>query len=74
MQRRGKFQSDRQDLIRLLSFVDDPRALGRDLRRTEKRWLRDVDSLLDFGDDALGELFGPDELAAATAAYRLILG
>lgn len=57
--RRGKFQSDRQDLIRLLGFVDDPRALGDNLKGSEKRWLRDVDSLLDFGDDALGEALRP---------------
>ncbi len=30
-QRRDKFESDRQDLIRLLSFVDDPRALAKGL-------------------------------------------
>lgn len=72
--RREKFESDRQDLIRLLTFVEDPRALGRELKGTEKKWLRKIDALLEFeSDGSLSELFGPEELAAAAGAYRLLL-
>jgi hypothetical protein len=68
-------ESDRQDLLRLLSFVEDPRALAEGLKATEKRWLREVDELLGFeSDDSLSELFSPEELTAAAGAYRLLLG
>jgi hypothetical protein len=72
--RREKFDSDRQDLIRLLSFVDDPRALaaaGR-LRDTEKAWLRDIESLIAFGDVSLPHAFSPGDIRRATQAYRLL--
>ena len=72
-QRDEKFESDRQDLIRLLGFADDPRALGEELRKTERKWLREVESLLNFADGALAELFGSEELAAAESAYRLLM-
>jgi hypothetical protein len=72
--RREKFESDRQDLIRLLSFVGDPRALGGELRKTEKKWLSRIDGPLGFeSDGSLSELFGSEELAAAAGAYRLLL-
>ncbi len=61
--KRKKFESDRQDLIRLLGFVEDPRALAIDggLKTTEKRWLRRVREPLGFDDPRLLDLF-PDEL------------
>lgn len=71
--RRDKFESDRQDLIRLLSFVEDPRALGKELRKSEKQWLRDVEQLLDVDDRRLDDLFPAGEAAAAGQAYQLLL-
>lgn len=74
-QRRDKFDSDRQDLIRLLSFVDDPRILadkGR-LRGTEKRWLRDIEPVMAFDDAALTGLFSAAEVRRAEQAYRLLI-
>ncbi len=71
--RRDKFESDRQDLIRLLSFVEDPRALGKELRKSEKRWLGDVEQLLDFDDRGLIDLFPTGEIAVAEQAYLLLL-
>jgi hypothetical protein len=72
-QRGEKFESDRQDLIRLLGFVADPRGLAGELKKTEKRWLSEVESLLDLADDGLSDLFEPADLAAATGAYRLLI-
>lgn len=73
--RREKFESDRQDLIRLLSFVEDPRALATEggLKKGERRWLRDIERKLDFSDPSLGEAFPPDALALAVQAYRLFV-
>ncbi len=72
--RQGKHASDRQDLIRLLSLVEDPRALAASdrIKKTEKRWLRDVQSPLDFEDAALTNLFPSAAIANAEQAYRLL--
>src|SRR6478672_11757925 len=39
---RDKFESDRQDLLRLLGFVKNTRALARSegLRKSERKWMR----------------------------------
>lgn len=71
--RRDKFESDRQDLIRLLSFVEDPRALAKDLRKSEQKWLRDVESPLAFDDRGLDDLFPQGEVPLAEQAYRLLV-
>lgn len=72
--RKGKGASDRQDLIRLLSLVEDPRAMavGERIEETEKRWLRDVQGPLDFEDPALTSLFSPAAIASAEQANRLL--
>jgi hypothetical protein len=73
--RRDKFDSDRQDLIRLLSFVDDPRTLaeGEGLRESEKGWLRDIEPLLAFDDATLIDVFPGGEAALAEQTYRLLI-
>jgi hypothetical protein len=71
--RRDKFESDRQDLIRLLGFVEDPRALAAELRGNEKKWLQAVGALLAIDDGALSDLFSVAELSAAEQAYRLLV-
>jgi hypothetical protein len=50
--RKEKFDSDRQDLIRLLTYVEDPRALAREeqLKSSERKWLRNVTTDLNFDD------------------------
>jgi hypothetical protein len=74
--RKEKFASDREDLIRLLSYVADPRALAKDeeLKSSEKRWLRDVEGLLGFSDADLGALFPAAALERAQQAFRLLCG
>jgi hypothetical protein len=71
--RKEKFDSDRQDLIRLLSYVEDPRALARDeqLRATERKWLHKVERLL-FEDVELVALFPPLVFERARQAFRLL--
>lgn len=70
---RDKFESDRQDLIRLLGFVEDPRALAGELKGNEKKWLRNVEELLAWEDSGLADLFTGGDLAAAEGAYRLMI-
>lgn len=74
-ERREMFDSDRQDLIRLLSFVDDPRALANAerLRITEKRWLRDIEPLMALDDPALTDVFPAGDVGRAGQAYRLLI-
>lgn len=73
--RREKFESDRQDVILLLSLVEDPRALATEgaLRRTERKWLRDVEKKLDFSSPVVRSLFPPETLDRAESAYRLLI-
>lgn len=73
-ERQEKFDSDRQDLIRLLSYVKDPRGLARDeqLKSTERRWLRKVERALAFEDASLIALFRPVVLGRAEQAFRLL--
>lgn len=75
-ERKGKFDSDRQDLILLLSLIDDPRTLATDggLRKSEKRWLRDIEEKVDFSDPALQDLFPPAATRRAAQAFRLLIG
>jgi hypothetical protein len=62
--------SQREDLLRLLALVDDPRAIAPELRKTERKWLRTAEERLAFS--------APASLDAATVrrasqAYRLLL-
>ena len=72
--REEKFASDREDLIRLLSYIEDPRGLASDerLKSSEKRWLRDVEELLDLGDADVTALFPLAVLERAQQALRLL--
>jgi len=74
--RRDRLDSDRQDLIRLLTFVHDARALADEerLRSTEKRWLQDVAPLTAFDDAALTAAFPASDVERARQAYRLLVG
>ena len=62
--------SQREDLIRLLSLIDEPRELAAELRVTERRWLRRAEERL--------ELHAPSLLVAdlhrrAELAFRLLV-
>jgi hypothetical protein len=74
--RKEKFHSDRQDLIRLLSYVEDPRALAKDegLKSSERKWLRSVERALNFEDPDLAGVFSPPTLERSRQAFRLLGG
>jgi hypothetical protein len=64
-------EAQREDLLRLLALIEDPRAMSADLRKTERRWLRQADERLDTTgvsplDDATTR--------RAVLAYRLLAG
>jgi hypothetical protein len=40
--------SQRDDLLRLLALVEDPRVMASELKRSERTWLRRAESRLDF--------------------------
>lgn len=72
--REEKFASDREDLIRLLSYVEDPRELAgiEQLKSSEKRWLQDIEELLNFDDAGVAALFPAAVLERARQAFRLL--
>ena len=74
--RKEKFDSDRQDLVRLLTYVEDPRALARkeQLKASERKWLRNISADLNFNDRSLPALFPGDRLERAEQAFRLMGG
>lgn len=72
--RKGKYDSDWQDLIRLLSYVEDPRGLARNeqLKPNEKKWLRSIAGDLNFENPAFAALFPVATLERAKAALELL--
>ena len=72
--RKEKFHSDRQDLIRLLSYVEDPRGVAQEeqLRSSERKWLRNVDGALNFDDPGLEAVFRVGTLERAQQAFQLL--
>lgn len=70
--REGKYESDRQDLIRLLGYVDDPRAVRAEMSRNEPGWLVDAGAAIDFEDSALTAQLSPGQLGRARQTLRLL--
>ncbi len=72
--RRKKFDSDRQDLLRLLSYVEDPRGLAVQggLKVSEKKWLRRIEKKLDASDPTVAQLSSPDVMERAHQALALL--
>jgi hypothetical protein len=63
-------ESQRDDLLRLLALVDDPRVAAGDLKKSERTWLRRAEERLDFAgvtvlDDAT--------VRNARLAYRILI-
>jgi hypothetical protein len=66
----GDPASQREDLLRVLSLVDEPRELAGEVRASELRWLRRAEARLDF---ASVSLLAADAQRRAELAYRLLL-
>lgn len=41
-------EAQREDLIRLLALIEDPRTMAGELKKSERGWLRDVEARLDL--------------------------
>jgi hypothetical protein len=63
--------SQREDLLRLLALIEDPRGMAADLLKTERKWLRDAEPRLNL--PALSPL-NIEQTRRATLAYRLLIG
>jgi hypothetical protein len=62
--------AQREDLLLLLSRVEDPRELERELRRSERGWLRTAEGRLAFDRPAN---VGPERVGLARLALRLLV-
>lgn len=62
--------AQREDLLLLLSLVDDPRAMAKELKASERGWLRAVEQRLAFDRPAN---VGVDRVRRARLAFRLLL-
>lgn len=63
--------SQREDLLLLLSLVEDPRAMAGELRKSERRWLREAEEALAFDRPAVVDA---GRRRAARLAFRLLVG
>lgn len=61
--------SQREDLLRLLSLVPDPRELGQQIKTSERRWLTKAEQRLNI--DA-PSLLDPPAARTAALAYRML--
>lgn len=66
-------EDQRQDLILLLSFVEDPRSAAADLRGSERKWLRDARADLNLDDPQLQDRFSETQLRQARLALELLI-
>jgi hypothetical protein len=62
-------ESQREDLLRLLAMVEDPRAMAVELRPTERRWIRGAEARLAF--DAFSAL-DDATVGRARQAFRML--
>lgn len=63
--------SQREDLLRLLALIEDPREMGAGLRKTERRWLRNAEPRLAL---SAPSPLNDEQMRLATLAYQLLLG
>ncbi len=63
--------AQREDLLRLLTLVEDPHAMAADLKGSERKWLRAAEQRLDL--DGVSRLEG-DQMRLARLTFRLLVG
>ena len=61
--------SQREDLLRLLAVIEDPREMAADLRNTERKWLRNAEMRLDLSRPSQ---LDAEAMRRAELAYRLL--
>lgn len=61
--------TQREDLLRLLALIDDPREMAGELRKTERVWLTAAEGHLHLNDPGT---LAPEVLRRATLAYGLL--
>jgi hypothetical protein len=66
-------EDQRQDLVRLLSMLDNPRAVRDELKKTETTWLRDAQAELHLDDPSLELVFNSAQLRSARSALQLLI-
>lgn len=67
-------EDQRQDLITLLALMVDPRSAASTMKKSEAKWLREIEGSLHLNDPDLEGIFDPDQLQIARAAYRRLTG
>jgi hypothetical protein len=68
--RHADAESQREDLLRLLALVEDPRTTAADLGTTERKWLRQAENRLNF--DGV-TLLDDATVRNARFTYRILL-
>jgi len=63
-------ESQREDLLRLLSLIEDPREMATSLRNSERRWLRVAEQRLRLSTPSVQNA---DAMRRAELAYRLLI-
>jgi hypothetical protein len=63
-------ETQREDLMRLLALIDDPRETAAELRKSERVWLRKAERRLDL---AGSSRFDTETTRRADLAYRLLV-
>jgi hypothetical protein len=63
-------ETQREDLLRLLALIDDPRETAADLRKTEREWLRVAEQRLGLSGPSL---LDAEAMRRAGLAYRLLI-
>ncbi|MDX6672446.1 MAG: hypothetical protein QOI91_2809 [Solirubrobacteraceae bacterium] len=66
-------ESQREDLVMLLSFIADPGAMRDELSAGERGWLRSVRDRLDLDAPDASSRFPAETLRRAQQAYRLLI-
>lgn len=63
-------ETQREDLLRLLALIEDPREMAADLRKTERNWLRVAEQHLNLSGPSL---LDAETMRRAGLAYRLLI-
>jgi hypothetical protein len=63
-------ETQREDLLRLLALIEDPRKMAADLRKTERQWLRVTEQRLNLSRPSQ---LNAETMRSAELAYRLLI-